>query len=63
VVAQIATPCRARYRQNPSARYASWLKVSPSAMVTTALAATSSVIHAGLASRRVADGVTSAAQK
>jgi len=41
----------------------SWLKVSPRVTVTTALAATSSVIQAGLDSRRVAGGVTSAAQK
>ena len=39
------------------------MKVSPSATVTTALAATSSVIQVGLDSRLVADGVSSAAQK
>ncbi len=39
------------------------MKLSPSATVTTALAATSSVIQAGLDSRLVACGVISAAQK
>ena len=58
----MATLCRVRYRQNPMARKATWRKVSPSARVTTALAASISVIQAGLASRLVAGGVTSAAQ-
>ncbi len=44
------------------ARYAGWLKVSPSARVTTALATRSSVIQAGLDSRLVIGGVISAAQ-
>jgi hypothetical protein len=44
------------------ARYAGGLKVSPSARVATALMASSSVIQAGLDSRLVAGGVTSAAQ-
>ena len=39
------------------------MNVSPSAAVSTALAATSRVIQAGLDSRLVACGVTSAAQK
>ena len=38
------------------------MKVSPSARVTTALAASRSVIQAGLDSRLVAGGVSSAAQ-
>ena len=38
------------------------MKVSPSAAVTTALAASSSVIQAGLDSRLVIGGVISAAQ-
>jgi hypothetical protein len=44
------------------ARNAGWLKVSPSASVTAALAASSTVIQAGLDSRLVTGGVTSAAQ-
>jgi hypothetical protein len=43
-------------------RYASWLKVSPKARVTTAVAASSTVIQAGLDSRLVTGGVISAAQ-
>jgi hypothetical protein len=38
------------------------LKVSPSATVTTALASSSTVIQAGLDSRRVTGGVMNAAQ-
>jgi len=44
------------------ARYADGLKVSPRTRVATALMASSSVIQAGLDSRLVASGVTSAAQ-
>jgi len=44
------------------ARYAGWLKVSPSARVTTPAPASSSVIQVGLDSRLVTGGVTSAAQ-
>ena len=43
-------------------RYAIWSKLWPSAPVTTALAASSTAIQAGLASRLVTGGVTSAAQ-
>jgi len=62
VIEQIATPCPVRYRQNPIARKAIWLKVSPRTPVTTALAARSSAMQAGLASRLVAGGMISAAQ-
>jgi hypothetical protein len=62
VVEQMATPWALRPRANARTRNATGLNVSPSTPVTTALAASSSVIQAGLASRRVAAGVISAAQ-
>jgi len=46
----------------PNARKATWLNVSPNTAVATALVTSNSVMTAGLASRRVAGGTTSAAQ-
>ncbi len=58
----MAMPCPARFSQNPMIRYAGWLNVSPSAAMMTPALASSTVIQAGLPSRRVSPGVISAAQ-
>ena len=61
-MAQIATPCPARFRANPMIRNATWLKVSPSAPLMTAPRPSRTVIQAGLPSTLASRGVTSAAQ-
>jgi hypothetical protein len=58
----MATPCPARFSQNPMTRKAAWLNVWPSGPTTTAALASSSVIQAGLLIRWVTCGVISAAQ-